>query len=78
MNFCRDCRWLSDTSKNQPPSRWCCVQAVRATPDLVSGETPPYWPCYTVRRAQIDTEDCPLFEAGENCLNPKEVENAHV
>lgn len=74
MNFCINCRWLSDDAKGRKPSEWTCARTVNTVVDLVSGQLYPHLLCHAVRRKT--GEDCPEHEAGANCLAPKTLETA--
>jgi len=69
---CRDCAHLSDTAKGQPWWRWLCT-AARLEPEWnpVTGQYDregPYAKCKALNRG-----DCSEFEAGPNCLQPREM-----
>jgi len=72
MNFCRDCRRLSDTAKGQHWTRWACTAAINEEANCVSGEVEPYHLCRFVNK----TGNCLMFEAGPNILHPKEMQHA--
>lgn len=69
MTLCKDCRWLSDTAKGQHWVRWTCAQTQNHQVNFMTGEIEPYILCRFVN----DAGDCPMFEAGPNCLNPQGV-----
>jgi hypothetical protein len=66
--ICARCRWLSDTAKGMPWTRWYCMQAVNDEVNYVSGEVEAYHLCRFVNKNGA----CSMFEAGPNCLKPKE------
>ena len=74
-NFCRDCRFLSDAAKSQHWARWLCTKAPNETMNYVTGELEPYYTCRQARAylGWNASPDCPQFEAGPNCLSPKEM-----
>ena len=74
MNFCRDCKWLSDSARGLRRSEWGCTKAPNHEVDPVTGQTFPYLLCVVLRRQWPD--ECPKFEEGENCLRPRTKEMA--
>ena len=75
VNFCRSCAKLHGSAKSAPPSAWLCTDAVRTEIDRVTGETPPFYACWRIRRLQ-PSDECSNFVEGPNCLNLRESENA--
>lgn len=68
--ICAECRWLSDTAKGAR-SRWgwlCNAAPIEPQTDVVTGDlTPAYARCGDINRGA-----CSEYEAGPNCIHPKE------
>lgn len=67
MTICASCRWLSEHAKGASWTTWKCMASPTDEINPVTGEAEIYVLCRFLNKG-----DCPAFEAGSNCLRPKE------
>lgn len=75
MITCGTCVYLTEHAKEMHWSRWHCMAAPLEEINPVTGIL--YDPPYVLCRFRNRNFDCPDYKTGPNCIQPKEIENAH-